>query len=288
MKQQINFLSFLKCLFIITFFTACQGGNAETEAPQDSSYYKGVSEEEYFAEKTTEEGGESETQNAPSSEPLEIKPMLIKNVDLSIETKDIKKWRGDLDEKLKKYEAYIVSENQYSNTYEIQDNITIRVPSDKFDDFIKILEDGEGEISNKTIRVQDVTAEYLDLAGRLKTRQEVLERYRALISKANVVKDIIEIEEAARQVQEEIEAAQGRMKYLKNQSSFSTINLNVEQTLQHRRSLGFGGKLVDALVSGWQGFLMFLIGIAHLWVLILFGVFAFIFIRRRFFKKDKS
>lgn len=285
MKQQINFLSFLKCLFIITFFTACQGGNTETEAPQDTSNYKEVGEE-YYTEEAIPHTAKPPA--PPKPESSKIQPMLIKNGDLSIETKAIKKWRGGLDEKLKKYEAYIVSENQYSNTYEIQNNITIRVPSDKFDDFLKVLENGDGEISNKTISVQDVTAEYLDLAGRLKTRQEVLERYRALISKANVVKDIIEIEEAARQVQEEIEAAQGRMKYLKNQSSFSTINLNVEQTLQYRRSLGFGGKLVDALVSGWQGSLMFLIGIAHLWVLILFGVFAFIFIRRRFFKKDKS
>jgi hypothetical protein len=299
METRFNLIHFILCFFMIIVLVAC-GDNSkntgyseqEAEAPMTTDAAppapaEYAEEEDFTGEKTTTPTANEPQQAKKSTEtqPEEsIAPMLIKTGQLNISVNNATKFRGTVDAKLKKYGAYIVNEQQNQTDYEISNQLTIRVPAAKFDSLLTAFESEKGKVSYKNISVQDVTAEYLDQAGRLKTRKEVRDRYQALLGKANKVNEIIEIEEAARKVQEEIEAAEGQLKYLRNQSSFSTLTLYIAQDLKYRGD-GFGQRLLDGLANGWQGFLMFLVGIAHLWVFLIIGAFAFYFIRKRFFKK---
>ncbi|MBQ0740603.1 DUF4349 domain-containing protein, partial [Aquimarina celericrescens] len=67
----------------------------------------------------------------------------------------------------------------------------------------------------KNISTIDVTEEYVDITSRLKTKVEVKQRYETILrTKAKTVEDILMAEEKLSKLQEEIESAQGRLKYL--------------------------------------------------------------------------
>ena len=299
MKTQFNLVHFLQCFFLIIVLSACNGSSEKSSEDyyqvgdnSQAEYSTSTTPQEDYTEKEqyTEKAKKTTTTNEPitktnESSTLKIQPMLIKNGRLNVTVDDMTQFRAAIGSKLSKYDAYVSSENQDKNSYEISNVLVIRVPAAKFDSLLTAFESEKGKITHKSISVKDVTAEYLDIAGRLKTRKEVRARYQVLLGKANKVSEIIEIEEAARQVQEEIEAAEGRMKYLRNQSGFSTLTLNISQELEyHNDDNGFWSQLADAFNSGWQGFLMFLIGLAHLWILLIIaGIIAY-FIRKRFMK----
>lgn len=308
MKTQFSLIYFLQCFFIITVLAACNGSNAK-KADESLLVMEQIDDieqeipratpppptENYTSEEDNTETSKKETtankpQNTTKKESTErIKPMLIKNGQLNVEVDDVVKFRSSIGENLKKYEAYISNEEQDKNYYGISNTLTIRVPAAKFDSLLAAFESEKGKITHKSISVQDVTAEYLDIAGRLKTRKEVRARYQALLGKANKVSEIIEIEEAARKVQEEIEAAEGRMKYLRNQASFSTLTLYISQKLEYYDEAdGFWHRLINAFENGWQGFLTFLIGLAHLWIFLILGSIAFYLIRKRYLKNKKK
>ena len=73
-----------------------------------------------------------------------------------------------------------------------------------------------------------MTDEYVDVKSRLNTKKEVHQKYVQLMrNKAKSIDEVIKAEEAIRHIQEEIEAREGRLRYLANKSSMSTIDLSV-------------------------------------------------------------
>ena len=89
------------------------------------------------------------------------------------------------------------------------------------------------------------------------------------------MKDILAVQNEINEVQEQIEAAGGRMNYLSHASAFSTIQLNFYQVLNPQaidtREPDFGQKVLNALKNGftWIGDLILLVlTIWPLWVLV--------------------
>ena len=186
------------------------------------------------------------------------------------------------------YDAYLGSQNLTSNNYEIRNDLTIRVPIDQFEPLMDALT-GEGTfIKQRQVTSRDVTEEFLDIQTRLKTKKAVRDRYiEVLRTKAKNVEEILKAEEAIRVVQEEIESREGRLNYLKDKTSWSTIHLHMYQELDYtpepvyRR--GFGKRLVSALQTGWDLIQEITLGLITIWpLLIIFGVL--IWQRKRIFK----
>ena len=117
--------------------------------------------------------------------------------------------------------------------------------------------------------MEDVSAEFVDITARLKTKKEVEKRYIDLLQKAVKVTDILEVEEQLRVIREEIEAKEGQLKLLNDQVADSTVNLNFHQNFEYtpQDEPGFFGRMGHAFGNGWKGFLSFLIGLAYVWPL---------------------
>ena len=95
----------------------------------------------------------------------------------------------------------------------------IRVPADRFDELLLIIEPLASKIESKNINTQDVTEEFIDVETRLKTKKELETRYLEILKQAKTVTDIISIESQIATVRSEIESMEGRINYLKNQVS---------------------------------------------------------------------
>jgi hypothetical protein len=161
----------------------------------------------------------------------------------------------------------------------------VRIPSKDFDKFVETIGKGVEKFDYREIITQDITAEYLDVEARIKTKKEMENRYLAILQKARNVTEMLEIERQLGEVRGEIESMEGRLRFLKNQVSFSTLSISFYKNIAYQGD-SFWTRLGDSFHNGWDNLLVFIIGIVHLWpflILIGFGIWGF----RRFRKKAK-
>ncbi|NLY74529.1 MAG: DUF4349 domain-containing protein [Firmicutes bacterium] len=194
---------------------------------------------------------------------------IIKTATLRFQVKDFQTSRSAIDDLIKRYGGYITSENQHNASDRIESAIVIRVPAANLDQLLDSLQGQAAYLDYKNIEASDVTVEFVDTEARLKAKREVEQRYLAVLKQAASVKDILEVESHLGKIREEIEATEGRLRYLKDQVEYSTVNLTIYQPIHRlpRTESGFWSKLGKSLVNGWNGLLNFIIGITALWPL---------------------
>lgn len=210
---------------------------------------------------------EIKTANKPADEKIPSK--IIKTAEISMQVKDIKEGRKAILAIAQQANAYIASENEATNSYSMTDDITIRLKPEGFENIISKLLAISIYTDYNRITSQDVTADYVDTEARLKSRKDVEARYTEILQKATTISDIMEVEGKLSQIREEIEAAEGKLKYMNDQVGYSTINLHFYEKLDYQPApdSGFFYKLGKAFSGGWQGLQVFFIAIIYLWPL---------------------
>ncbi len=241
-------------------------------------------------EQNEETGGSSISAPSAVSEKIKIPEKIKKTAQLIITVEDYKKARTEIEKIVKSGNAYIGSENEQNSTYNITNNMEIRVLNKDFDLMVNKLLTVASHVNSKNVNAEDVTAQFVDIQSRLKSKKEIEKRYLDILQKASKVSDILEIEQKLGQIREEIEAKEGELKYLSDQVNYSTINLNFHQEFEYTPSdrPGFFGRMGNAFGNGWTGFLSFLVGIIYVWPLwIILGAGAYFLVRiiRRSSKK---
>ena len=219
------------------------------------------------------------------------KKKIIKDGDISIKVNDVVKVKRMIDSLIRKFNAYYEKEEFENNSATVSYNLKIRIPADNFENFLPYIENGTGEVKTKNINARDVTEEYVDIETRLNNKKLYLKRYNDLLHKAVSVKDIINIEENVRNIQEEIESKEGRLKYLNDQVAFSTLDLNIykekEITSQPQKQITFLDRLKNSVVNGWDGVVNFFLLIIQNWAILLV-LLVILFLLRRYLKKRKN
>ncbi len=213
-----------------------------------------------------------------------IQRMLTKEGTLRWETGDVVKTHAAILEQAKTHNAYVSNDNQTRDDYQTTTRMELRIPSDKFDEFISGIEKDVTKFDEKRIEVLDVTEEYIDISARMKTKKELEQHYYDLLKQTKNVAEVLLVEEQLNTVRADIESAEGRLKYLKDKVNMSTLHLTFYETTS--APVGFFGEIGKSFVSGWKGFLYFILGIISAWpiVLVVSG-FLFWLIRRRRNKK---
>ena len=213
-----------------------------------------------------------------------IQRMLTKEGTLRWETADVEKTHAAILAQAKTHNAYVSNDNQTRDDYQTTTRMELRIPSDKFDEFISGIEKDVTKFDEKRIEVLDVTEEYIDISARMKTKKELEQHYYDLLKQTKNVAEVLLVEEQLNTVRADIESAEGRLKYLKDKVNMSTLHLTFYETTS--APVGFFGEIGKSFVSGWKGFLYFILGIISAWpiVLVVSG-FLFWLIRRRRNKK---
>lgn len=218
------------------------------------------------------------------SEPLapSMNLKLIKKGYLEFESQDLTKTRADIDKAVRLYNGYISNETQQNSSYQNTRNLTVRIPSSSFDNFMTDLAKGVAHFDEKTINVSDVSEEFFDLQARLKTKKEVENRLIALLGRAGKMTEVLQVERQIGEVREEIERYEGRLKFLSNQVSLSTLEIRYYEVLAPiaENNDGFGHKLWSSIVSGWDVLLSILLGLVAIWPMLLILIISIILFRR--------
>ncbi len=253
----------------------------ETDSADYSNEVANISEEEK-EESLTDQSKETE-----SSKETKTQRMIIHNAAISANVKELSVAQEKITQKVKKYNGYIVESTVYqaseSNSY---GKMVVRVPEEHFETFLVEAESEVTKVLEHNVTGEDVTEQYVDLESRLKSKRAVEARLLVFMEKAEKTEDLLKISDDLAKVQEEIEIIVGKMKFLENQTSLSTI----EMTLYENKivvpsiendDLNTWEKIkkqfvtsINFLLSIGSSILVLLLG--NLPVLIILGVLAFI------------
>lgn len=204
----------------------------------------------------------------PSSQRNTITKKIIKNGEMRIQVGDIKKAQEQIHSILKNNKAYIQKEEFQNTDTDENLDIIIRVPHHNFDALIHSFSNGIGSVLSKNISTSDVTEEYTDVSIKLGNKRIYLEKYREMLKSAKTTKDMLEIQENIRALEDEIDIAEGRLRFIDDRVNYSTLNLNLykEKIRSSATSkIGFGSRFGDSVTEGWNSFVDFLLGAVSLW-----------------------
>ena len=219
-----------------------------------------------------------------------VKKRIIKDGRLGIQVNEIEIAKTRIDTLVKKFSGYYSNESFNNSDWESSYVLKIRIPSARFESFLKDLESGDGEIQHKTIDARDVTDQFIDLETRLESKKAYLKRYMELLKRAQTIKEILQIEEKIRGLQEEIESTLGRLKYLGDLVDYSTLDLTITEKKDFQydpvQRDKFAEKFKQSLSKGWFGFIDALLFTIKIWPLWIIGGLGIFFLKRR--KKNKK
>lgn len=283
----------------------------EGESEEEGGY-----ENKEYMEESTEESAEDDLINQEDEKLQDIKPdqlkkntqddlnkqdfskiskKIIKTADVKYKVKNVKASTKDVHKLIEKLGGYISQEDFKTEDvatveqevigdsmvkkveYRISNQIVIRIPTKNFEKFLNITGKNAVSVDYKNVKAMDVTEKYVDLSTRLQTKKTIEKRYIDILrNKAKTMHDVLEAEEKIRMLREEIEAVEGKLKYLSNQVKFSTINLNLYQESLFRMEksayyehqgdvVSFWDELGDSFSSGWDLILDFILGFVHIW-----------------------
>ncbi len=191
---------------------------------------------------------------------------LTKNGSIRFETSNLDKTKQLITNAVASLNGYISNDNTSESDNRTENSLIVRIPADKADSLITVIESNASKIDYKSIDVQDVTEQFIDLDTRVRTKKEVETRYRELLARATSVEEMLKIEEQIGNIRTEIESAEGRLRYLSNQVQYSTLNVTF---YEKNSDFGFWKKMGNAFSNGWNSLLWLFVGIANLWAIIL-------------------
>ena len=215
------------------------------EADYDESYKSYDYEEpEMVAEEATEyrgdngDAGEAQVDESAieDSANQKSKRMLIKTVYMNVESEDVDAMMKQVEKRVDALGGYIESMNvdntKYSNSERKTANITARVPVEKLDQFCDEVE-GQSNVLSKSSNAEDVTLKYVDMQSRMDSLQIEYDRISELLKQADELENIIELEKRLTDIRYEMQSYGSQLKAMKNQATYSTINLSITQVIEY-------------------------------------------------------
>ncbi len=260
-----------------------------------SSCHEAANYEKAYSEETLAEGEPIYTNQSAMESLSDIKVedrKIIWTGSLTYQVKNVDSSTKFIQQLAKDKGAFISDMNFNTSNYRISNTIEIRVDSKRFDELIEDLKKDAIYLENVNISSNDVTEEFIDVESRLASKKKVRDRYVDILeNKTGDVKDIIEAEEAIRKITEEIEAKEGRLRYLKDQIKFSTISATIYQKVKYQESPDvyekpFVTKLTNGLQNGWGIITGFILLLANIWPVII--IVAFLIWKRKWFRFRKK
>lgn len=270
-------------LLAITFMACSDAGGFSKQESANADYLNEAPEAEESGAADAYEDDQSGKAVA-----VAIERKVIKTGAYSIKVKDVKESTAAIEKVVEEFEGFISSLEMNNSTYRITNQIVIRVPAGRFDGLMASIEKEALYVNYSSVNAQDVTEEYLDIETRLNTKKQVRDRYVAILrDKAKTVEEVLKAEEAIRVIQEEIESREGRLNYLKNRVSLSTINLEIYQEVPYTPDRGqrtsFWTKLKQSMSNGWTLIVSLVLGLVTIWPLLIIG--GLLFWRRKWLKQ---
>jgi len=206
------------------------------------------------AEGPTAPEKESASGNTPQQKPR----MVIRTGRLSIDADDYSSTVAKITQLVSSVNGFVSSVTTSNPRGEkSQGTMTLRIPSDKFDQVVADIKKISNRVLNESIQAEDITKQFYDLEARLQNKKLTEARLQEILQSAKNVQEIMAVEKELAEVRESIEQMQAEHNYMQNQVAYSTL----EVTINSGQEAGFGNRLVQAIERGMSGFVDAIMGV---------------------------
>ena len=243
-----------------------------TEAAYDEASeedYDVAAEEAYAAdeaagaeEKSASKSGKEEGQTDPGQE-----QKLVYTCNLTIETLEFQETSDAVRKSITKYDGIIENENTSdSDRYWYRDGnrqqaaketyMTIRIPSEHYEEFLTDLEGSGGKITQISKSVENITKSYNDQSVLIESLEKQEKRLLAMMDEAETIEDMIAVEARLTEVQTQLNQARTQLSYMDSQVSYSTIYLYIDEVADYSShdEQSFGEEILEAIGDSWKSF----------------------------------
>ena len=302
-------------LATLLMITSCE----QTSRKESIQNLEEVDPESVYAETSLQLNDEGNSPKKTSLSPAN-NHKLIKTVNMRLKVASVEKdleyitdqatemggYVADYDQKMNKNTVKtrkITSDTlEYTIGLQLEATMVIKVPTERLEQFLDLIESKALVIEYKASKVEDVTEKMQDLNTRKETKLRIEKKYIKIIeNKTGKLEEVLAVEAKIDQIREEIEAMEGKLKYLNQRVAFSTIHLSLYQEPIHQTAVaaiervtdyedGFGVKVKNAFLSGWNLFKELIIALFYLWPLIAITtiILGYLRFKKQFKAKSES
>jgi Domain of unknown function (DUF4349) len=158
--------------------------------------------------------------------------MIVKNADVRLMVKDTDVAIDRATQVVGDAGGYIVSsrvwyQDYYGNSLKYA-TITVGIPVDEFERALIRLRDLAVRVVDENATGEDVTEQYVDLQSQLTNLEATRARVQEFLNDAKTIEEALRINQELANLEVQIEQIKGRMNYLSDRSSYSTITINLE------------------------------------------------------------
>ena len=268
-------------------YSAAVSNDTAAFSSQDAGDYESYSAESAAAGEGSSFSSDDLTSSMLDPSTVESSRKIVYNASVRMETTDYDTTRAALQEAVTAANGYLESTDQGgSYTY-----YTARIPAENYRSFLTAAGEA-GNVTSLNESAQDITAEYVDVEARLKALNDQRDRLNALADKAETTADLLEIESQLSDVQYQLESYTGQMRLMDNQVRYSTVDISLQEVrVLTPTATTFGEKFVEAVTSGWRGFVDgaedLILVVVYLWPVVLI-VLAILLVARPALKRRKA
>ncbi len=188
---------------------------------------------------------------------------LIRTVDLSLRSNNFAADVEAIQQLLATYGGYVESLYQYGeegSLYGRSVSLSMRVPSEHLDTFVSGVS-GFGKVISRSESTQDMTEQYTDNEVRIQTLRTKMERLNTLLSQAENVSDILEIESEIADTQYQLDRYETAQLNIDRKVDMSYVYVNVQEAVVQDtvddEDISLGQRLKAALKASVEGLIRF-------------------------------
>lgn len=133
--------------------------------------------------------------------------------------------------------------------------LVVRVPSARFQATKDAFEE-VGTLTDSSSSEEDVSAQVVDVAARVRAQRASVERIEALLDRAQNLAEVVSIERQLADRQANLDALVARQRELADKTSLSTITVSIERAGEDgtTKNEDSAGGFLDGLRDGWDAF----------------------------------
>ena len=233
--------------------------------------YESYAGESYAAEEAAQMAeGEEYTADGGSTETAlraQDGQKIVYTGNLSIQTLEYEKSAASIRKKIKDAGGFSESESERDNDYYWYShsgstsntrylNITARIPSEKFEEFINSLS-GDGKIMNRSVNAENISQVYANKETYKKSLEKEQERLLEMMDKAETIEDMITVESRLSEVERQLNVYKTDLAQMDKDVEFSTIYIELKEVKRYTEEVNsttFGEELKYAFEDAINSF----------------------------------
>lgn len=271
-------LAAIAVLAVSLCLTGCGGSSnmnsaaykEETAAAGDYAYDSYAAEEAVAmaeGEEYKADGGSGSTESALRAQDGQ---KIVYTGNLSIQTLEYDKSAASIRKKIKDAGGFSEAESERDNDYYWYSynsgsnntrylNITARIPSEKFEDFINSLS-GDGKIMSRSVNAENISQVYANKETYKKSLEKEQERLLEMMDKAETIEDMITVESRLSEVERQLNVYKTDLAQMDKDVEYSTIYISLEEVKRYSEethTLTFSEELkyaFDDAISSFKNF----------------------------------